>query len=152
VVNLSNNVLQGEIVGKYEILGSYTQYPIREDNRGKLKNIMLENPPVREMYPGNKNLQYHIPIPTVHATQISWNEKVEKSDKTIIKPFKRENKILESDPKINKNPVLESDLNIEKEVLGGSKVTYTGEADISPQIIDAGLEIPTLIHKSQKRL
>jgi hypothetical protein len=109
---------------------------------------MLENPPVREMYPGNKDLQYHIPIPTVHATQISWNEKVEKSDKTVVKPFKRENKILESDPKINKNPVLESDLNIEKEVLGGSKVTYTGEADISPQIIDAGLEIPTLIHKS----
>jgi hypothetical protein len=31
--------------------------------------------------------------------------------------------------------------------LGNSKVSYTS-ADISPQIIDAGLEISTLIHKS----
>jgi hypothetical protein len=37
---------------------------------------------------------------------------------------------------------------LEKEVLGGNKVTYTGEADISSQIIETGLEIPTLIHNS----
>ena len=31
--------------------------------------------------------------------------------------------------------------------MGNSKVSYTS-ADISPQIIDAGLEISTVIHKS----
>jgi hypothetical protein len=63
IVNLSNNVLQGEIVGKYEILGYYTQYPIRKDIKGKLKNIMNKNPPERDIYPGNKDLQFDIPVP-----------------------------------------------------------------------------------------
>jgi hypothetical protein len=31
---------------------------------------------------------------------------------------------------------------------GGQKVSYTGTAEISNQIIDAGLEIPTIIHGS----
>jgi dUTPase len=34
------------------------------------------------------------------------------------------------------------------QVLGGQKVSYTGTAEISNQIIDAGLEIPTIIHGS----
>jgi hypothetical protein len=35
-----------------------------------------------------------------------------------------------------------------KHIAGINKVSYTGTAEISPEIIDAGLEIPNLIHKT----
>jgi hypothetical protein len=45
-------------------LGSHTQYPIRKDiKERKLKNIMNKNPPERDIYPGNKDLQFRIPVP-----------------------------------------------------------------------------------------
>jgi Reverse transcriptase (RNA-dependent DNA polymerase)/RNase H-like domain found in reverse transcriptase/Integrase zinc binding domain len=128
VVNLTNNIMEGEITGKFEILGSYNQYDIREDTRSALRIIMKKNPPVREIYPSKKDLKFQIPIPTIHATSVKLKQNV-KHEST-------------------ENTILEPDLNIEKDVLGGSKVTYTGEADISPQIIETGLEIPTLIHKT----
>ena len=45
---------------------------------------------------------------------------------------------------------LETKENLDKDVLGGEKVSYTGKADISSNIIDTGLEIPTLIHKTAR--
>jgi hypothetical protein len=34
------------------------------------------------------------------------------------------------------------------EILGGNKISYTGTAEITPNIIDAGLEVPTQIYQS----
>ena len=44
----------------------------------------------------------------------------------------------------------EVESSIDKDILGGEKVSYTGKADISSNIIDTGLEIPTLIHKTAR--
>jgi hypothetical protein len=40
----------------------------------------------------------------------------------------------------------ELDAENRKHIAGINKVSYTGTAEISPEIIDAGLEIPNLIH------
>jgi hypothetical protein len=128
IANLTNNVQEGELTGKYEILGQYNQYVISQKNREKLKKVMCKYPPVREILPGKIHDKYSIPIPTVHLTDVSLS-KLSKIGK-------------------DRNKTTHEILDIEQEVLGGSKVSYTGEADISHQIIDTGLEIPTLIHKS----
>ena len=47
---------------------------------------------------------------------------------------------------------VETENNLDKEVLGGEKISYTGKADISSNIIDTGLEIPTLIHKTAREV
>ena len=44
-----------------------------------------------------------------------------------------------------KNSLEEND---RSDILGGNKISYTGEAEITNQLVDGGLEIPTLIHKS----
>ena len=46
--------------------------------------------------------------------------------------------------------VPEAESNLDKDVLGGEKISYTGKADMSSNIIDTGLEIPTLIHKTAR--
>ena len=42
----------------------------------------------------------------------------------------------------------ESALNLDlKNTAGAKKITYSGTAEIGPQIIEGGLEVPTIIHK-----
>jgi hypothetical protein len=146
IVNLTNNVQKGKIKGKYEIMGPYDLYPIQEDNKDKLRKIMWKHPPVREIYPGKVQNQYSIPIPTIHATSavIERFNKIQKGNKRVTHEIIG-SKELEQE-KNHETKV--SNEEIDTEVLGGSKVSYTGEADISSKIIDPGLEIPTLIHKS----
>ncbi len=45
--------------------------------------------------------------------------------------------------KVNENQPLDLD-----NTAGANKVTYTGTAEIGPQIIEGGLEVPTIIHKN----
>jgi hypothetical protein len=146
IVNLTNNVQKGKIKGKYEIMGPYDLYPIQEDNKDRLRKIMWKHPPVREIYPGKVQNQYSIPIPTIHATSavIERFNKIQKGNKRVSHEIIG-SKELEQE-KNHETKV--SNEEIDTEVLGGSKVSYTGEADISSKIIDPGLEIPTLIHKS----
>jgi hypothetical protein len=110
-------------------MGPYIQYPIKEGDKDKLRKIMVKHPPVREIHPGKVQNTYSIPIPTIHATNINIEKLCKDSDN---------------------EKVSHETLDIKNEVLGGSKVSYRGEADIpvSNQIIGTGLEIPTLIHKN----
>ena len=76
-----------------------------------------------------------IPFPTINSLNVSKNELTK-------------NLTSESNNEEDTNITLTLPDTLEKEVLGGNKITYTGEADISSQIIENGLEIPTLIHDS----
>jgi hypothetical protein len=130
-------------------MGPYTLYPIREDTKDKLKKIMCTHPPVREIYPGKSQNEYSIPIPTIHATSAILDKfsKVQKNEQESYEIIKLGKDEISENPKkdtlLEESEVSLSNEMIEKDVLGGSKVSYIGEADISPQIIDTGLEIPT---------
>ena len=49
---------------------------------------------------------------------------------------------------VSLNEKSESALNLDlKNTAGAKKITYSGTAEIGPQIIEGGLEVPTIIHK-----
>ena len=92
---------------------------------------MTENPPVREILPQNCDTVIAVNLLTI------YNIKLSEQDCDLISN--------------NENMIpLETNNSLEKDVLGGEKVSYTGKADISSKIIDTGLEIPTLIHKTAR--
>ena len=68
--------------------------------------------------------------------------------------------ILPQDPEDEFDPLVTSVFNLSlseesetlsdkeiKDAAGGHKISYTGTAEIGPQIIEGGLEVPTIIHK-----
>jgi hypothetical protein len=133
IVNLTEHKIKGEVSGKFEILGTYSAHLISAENQSKIKELMWSNPPVKEIYPYNRDLDLKIPIPTINSLNISKN----KFTKNLISESNTEEDITLTLPDT-----------LEKEVLGGNKVTYTGEANISSHIIETGLKIPTLIPNS----
>jgi hypothetical protein len=84
----------------------------------------MEKNPVRQIIPEISNID--ISIPRITVNNVNWN------------PGKSE--LRESQDKIDMS-----------NVLGGNKESYTGEAEIDSQIIDPGLDIPTLVHKKSAR-
>jgi hypothetical protein len=58
--------IQAEVTGKFEILESYTAHMINAENQSKIKDLMWQHPPAKEIYPCNRDLDLKIPIPTIN--------------------------------------------------------------------------------------
>ena len=112
IVNLTEHKIKGEVTGKFEILGTYSAHLISAENQPKIKDLMWSNPPVKEIYPYNRDLDLKIPSPTINNLNISKN----KFTTNLISESNTEEDITLTLPDT-----------LEKEVLGGNKVTYTGE-------------------------
>jgi dUTPase len=121
VSNLTNKEISGSLTVGWEIIEDFTQTPFIERNRKRLLSLLMEKNPVRQIIPEISNID--ISIPRITVNNVNWN------------PGKSE--LRESQDKLDMS-----------NVLGGNKESYTGEAEIDSQIIDPGLDIPTLVHKS----
>jgi hypothetical protein len=119
IVNLTGEDQAGTISARFEILSknSYQVHAITSENKNKLLQIMMEQPPAREILPQDPNDNFAPPVSSVFNLNIQ-----------------------------EKFPVIsEAEL---QDTAGINKVTYTGTAEIGPQIIEGGLDIPTIIHKT----
>jgi hypothetical protein len=121
LVNLSAKPVSGTIEGRFEIIDNYTSYLICSENKGKLKKVMMKNPPARVILPSAETepMEHNCNCNFVFNLQLQPNEPI---------------------PELT-----ESEL---QETAGIGKVTYTGTAEVSPNVIDGGLDLPTMIHKS----
>jgi hypothetical protein len=121
LVNLSAKPVSGTIEGRFEIIDNYTSYLICSENKGKLKRVMMKNPPARAILPSAETepMEHNCNCTFVFNLQLQPNESI---------------------PELT-----ESEL---QETAGIGKVTYTGTAEVSPNVIDGGLDLPTMIHKS----
>jgi len=117
IVNKSHKAVSGIITGRFKVLpkNHYHTYCINTENKARLKRIMLEQPPAKEVLAQNPEDNSHSPFPSVF--NVSLNEKA----------------------------YTESELGPDN-TAGIDKVTYTGTAEIGPQIIEGGLEVPTIIY------
>jgi Reverse transcriptase (RNA-dependent DNA polymerase)/RNase H-like domain found in reverse transcriptase/Integrase zinc binding domain len=122
IVNLGPKHEKGTIEARFEVIETYSSYLICTENRSNLKRIMTQHPPVREILPvqeGNSTDVYNCHCTTVYNVQLEPTEPI---------------------------PVLtEEEL---QSTAGIGKVSYTGTAEVGPQVIDGGLDLPTIIHKS----
>jgi hypothetical protein len=109
------------IEARFEIIENYECYSIHAESKEKIKKVMLKHPPVREVLPvqSTDGEDYHCGCTTVFNVQLEPTEPI---------------------------PVLtEEEM---KSTAGIGKVSYTGTAEVGPQVIDGGLDFPTIIHKS----
>ena len=120
VTNLTGENVSGQLRGRFEILEKnyYTSYQITSENKKKIKKLMLKHPPAREILEQNMEEKDFNP-PVSTVYSINLNNTPEN--------------------------ISEEEL---KETAGAQKITYTGTAEIGPQIIEGGLEVPTLIYHS----
>jgi hypothetical protein len=121
IVNVSNNHLVGDHEARIEVLSAYDIYPIDKEHKQQLLRMMSNYPPAREIIPSKHNLNGNFPIPVISRVDIKDDDE---DISTLIE---------------------------DKQILGIDKVQYTGEADLSPKIIDAGLELPTIIHETPEQ-
>ena len=119
LVNVSDKNVTGTIKGKIEILPpkSHLSYAINPENKNKLKKIMSQKPPSREILPQDPGDNFSSQIPSAYNVSLSEQSHIEQN------------------------------LDLQN-TAGAEKVTYTGTAEIEPQIIEGGLEVPTIIHKT----
>jgi hypothetical protein len=122
IVNLGPKHEEGTIEARFEIIENYDSYVICTEYKEKIKGIMKEHPPVREVLPVQDDSTvsaYLCNCTTVYNVRLEPTKEI---------------------------PILtEEEM---KSVAGLGKVSYTGTAEVSPQIIDGGLDLPTIIHKS----
>jgi hypothetical protein len=121
IVNLSSKHEKGMIEARFEIIENYECYSIHAESKEKIKKVMLKHPPVREVLPvqSTDGEDYHCGCTTVFNVQLEPTEPI---------------------------PVLTDEEM--KSTAGIGKVSYTGTAEVGPQVIDGGLDFPTIIHKS----
>ena len=135
VCNLTNKTLEGKMVGRFEIINSenFLTYPIQEESKLNLLNLMKEKPPAREILnsaPGPYLYSYPFNISLVNTLDNNTPQFQNSTDQ--ISHTDTNKKLSNSD----------------EEILGLDKITYSGEAEISSKIIDTGLEVPTMIYKT----
>jgi hypothetical protein len=121
IVNLGSKHEKGSIEAQFEVLESYSSYLICTEYKSKLKKIMAKHPPVREILPVQEGAiveEYKCHCTTIYNIQLEL---------TVPIPVLTEEEL--------------------KSTAGIGKVTYTGTAEIGPQVVDGGLDLPTIIHK-----
>ena len=111
-------------MGKFELIDNFHSVPITKEGRPQLKNYLQKFPLGREVHRSINHIQCDIPSITVH--EISANK--------------------EYNPKKDGGFVMELD---SPDLIAKNEPTYTEEADIKTEIIEAqGLEMPTQIFES----
>jgi transposase InsO family protein len=121
IVNLCNEHLKGQLVGRFEIANKYKTVPIKEDNKSVLRQTLQEHPFSREVLYCHSNVKNDLSILTVH--NISMSDNIPDIADGNLANFTPENTIMKGEP------------------------TYTGEAEIKPEIIEPqGLDLPTTIY------
>ena len=123
ITNLSNQSIKGTIEARVEVCKGYKTYKIVEANKDKILELMKRNPPAKEVLQQGDGYT-DLPLPTVCSISV-------KNSKTYE---------LESNGKEVKELLLDT--------VGSEKVSYTGTAEMSPDIIEGGLEVPTIIHNT----
>ena len=160
ICNLTQNIQEGVIKGRFEILNmkNYNTHLIHEQGKQILLTKMQKNPPAREIL--SSKIDSNIgSLPLISLTSHGYKETKSSNTKNIRTINKAQTidsmEVLPSEsPKYDSNdtnnlPDKEAPPEYDStEILGYKNVTYSGEAEISSKIIDGGLEIPTLIHKS----
>jgi hypothetical protein len=127
IVNLGSKREQGTIEARFEILESYSSYVICTEYKNKLKKIMTKHPPVREILP--------LPVQTGEIV-----EEYRCNCTTVASVYN-----VQLEPEQLISDLTEEEL---QSTAGIGKVSYTGTAEIGPQVVDGGLDLPTIIHKS----
>jgi hypothetical protein len=121
LVNLGNKPAKGILEARFEIIENYSSYVVCEETKVKLKKLMTVNPPIREVLPSTEteDSTYACNCTTVFNVRL---EPVE--------------------------PISELKEEDYSDTAGIGKVSYTGTAEVGPQVIDGGLDFPTIIHSS----
>jgi hypothetical protein len=118
VANLTPQNIKGTVLGSWEIYEGFTAYQITVQNKPRLLKLMMQNPPGRRIL--MDRTENNIQIPRITCYNL----------------------------KLDNDYIMDDNDNESSEILGGDKVSYTGTAEITPNIIDAGLEVPTQIYSS----
>jgi hypothetical protein len=132
IANLSMQNIKGIAMGSWEECRGFSTYHITAENKPKLLKLMLKHPPGRRILSDRPNSNIQIPRITCYNLKI---------DNTPL--------IIPNNKKVELDDTSQTDTEMQ-DVLGGNKVSYTGTAEISPYIIDTGLEVPTQIYSSAK--
>jgi len=120
IMNLRKNHRKGTIFAQMEILPQHTAVAILPGTVQQVQRLAQKYPIVQEILPSAQN--FDTDLPTIQVHQINLNE----------------------DPIICENG---EQLDPE-EILSIKKESYTGTAEINSSSLDAGMEVPTLIHNS----
>jgi hypothetical protein len=118
IVNLTKKYITGTVEGSWEIVRNYKQYNIDKCSVKSLSVMLQKFPLAKRILQQKDGVTLNIPLLTVQNVSLQPTE-----DRSLIT----------------------EDMS---EILGGSKISYTGTAEITPNIIDAGLEVPTQIYQS----
>jgi hypothetical protein len=115
---LTKKYITGTVEGSWEIVRNYKQYNIEKCSVKSLSVMLQKFPLAKRILQQKDGVTLNVPLLTVQNISLQPTE-----DTSLIT----------------------EDMS---EILGGNKISYTGTAEITPNIIDAGLEVPTQIYQS----
>jgi len=116
VANISNSTVETFCYGQFEIITDSTAIPIKRDNISRLKKTFKKYPLGREIFPRAESARVKIPLHTINLINIPETPGVKVSDLNLASTV------------CLKEP------------------SYEGEAVISPEIIQGGLNLPNIIY------
>ncbi len=130
-INLTKQRISGTIKADFEIVTQkYYEYPIHAHSKNKILKIMKNKPPVRQIL--SETSTNEIKIERITVCNISI-EDVNQNESILV----------------NDKPTPSEDSNNDmNDILGGTKVSYSGTAEIADTIMDTGLEAPTIVYDS----
>jgi hypothetical protein len=117
VMNISTELVSDFLVGKWEIVNKSTAVQIDSEDLPKMLQMVNRHPLGREILPSKNNSKINTPIMSINLLNTESSQK-----------YSQQSDFETGDCVMAKEP------------------TYEGEAVISPEIIEGGLDLPTIVY------